>query len=383
MKKLFTCLLAVLTVLAAGTASVQARRLPRGVSSILRNVRQLPQTVKPNTLRLSRQAEQAALRARLPSTIYRMALPAKRIPAHNAPIRRNVLPIRETVSDLMGLAEPFTATSFIIEEEFEGKKYLWGITAAHIAHLMSAFPAVWIDEIPFPVEFAALGNADMADIALFQASNLEPGEVMPLKLAEESPLPGEKTFSFGFFNDGFYLVPNREIKEVTPNRLITSLEFDTSNRGGACGGPILNKHGEVVGVHVGSSDSQKISFAVPVSEIKRLLQAYRNNGKNFQKLMFNGLEIGQLNINESIARIRTVTDGYITGDFVAHHNEKDIDYAHLERLSPDNNPEEIQIFISHKAFSFKGKDRQTFFFRLTYNPATQKTTRTVIPSLPV
>lgn len=383
MKKLFTCLLAVLTALAAGTASVQARRLPRGVSSILRNVRQLPQTVKPNTLRLSRQAEQAALRARLPSTIYRMALPSKRIPAHNAPIRRNILPIRETVSDLMGLAEPFTATSFIIEEEFEGKKYLWGITAAHIAHLMSAFPAVWIDEIPFPVEFAALGNADMADIALFQASDLEPGEVMPLKLAEESPLPGEKTFSFGFFNDGFYLVPDREIKEVTPNRLITSLEFDTANRGGACGGPILNKHGEVVGVHVGSSDSKKISFAVPVSEIKRLLQAYRNNGKNFQKLMFNGLEIGQLNINESIARIRTVTDGYITGDFVAHHNEKDIDYAHLERLSPDNNPEEIQIFISHKAFSFKGKDRQTFFFRLTYNPATQKTTRTIIPSLPV
>ena len=300
-----------------------------------------------------------------------------------APIRTTVLPLRETVSEFAGLAEPFTATSFVIAEELEGKKYLWGVTAAHIARLMSAFPAVWLeDNAPFPVEFAAIGNAGMIDLALFQLPEDWPHDIPALKLSGETPKPGEKTYSFGFFNNDFFLVPHREIKEVTPNRLITSLEFNTTERGGACGGPILNQQGEVVGVHIGSSDSKKISFAVPAAEIRRMLQAYHNKGQSLQPLLFNGQKIGDLNVNESIARIRTVTDGYITGDFVTYHQEKDVDYAHLETLSPDADPDEVHIFISHQMFSYTDKTEKDFFIQLTYNVASGKTTRKIISHLP-
>lgn len=300
-----------------------------------------------------------------------------------APIRATVLPLRETVSEFAGLAEPFTATSFVIEEEFEGKKQLWGVTAAHIARLMSAYPAVWLEDYaPFPVEFAAIGNAGMLDLALFQLPEDWPHDIPALKLSGETPKPGEKTYSFGFFNNDFFLVPHREIKEVTPNRLITSLEFNTTERGGACGGPILNQQGEVVGVHIGSSDSKQISFAVPAAEIRRMLQAYHNKGQSVQPLLFNGQKIGDLNVNESIARIRTVTDGYITGDFVTYHQEKDVDYAHLETLSPDADPDEVHIFISHQMFSYTDKTEKDFFIQLTYNVASGKTTRKIISHLP-
>lgn len=371
--------LAVLCICITGPA--QARpRLPRipanlvNTQKLIKNIK-IPQilSVRPNTL---------------PPIIRQLAHTPKIAVKETAlglqaPIRATVLPLRETVSEFAGLAEPFTATSFVIEEEFEGKKQLWGVTAAHIARLMSAYPAVWLEDYaPFPVEFAAIGNAGMLDLALFQLPEEWPRNIPALKLAGHTPKPGEKTYSFGFFNDDFFLVPNREIKEVTPNRLITSLEIDTPNRGGACGGPILNQQGEVVGVHIGSSDSQRISFAVPAAEIRRMLQAYYNKGQSVQPLLFNGKKIGDLNVNESIARVLTVTDGYTTGDFVTHHQEKDVDYAHLETLSPDADPDEVHIFISHQMFSYTDKTEKDFFIQLTYDVASGTTTRKIISHLP-
>lgn len=371
--------LAVLCICITGPA--QARpRLPRipanlvNTQKLIKNIK-IPQilSVRPNTL---------------PPVIRQLAHTPKIAVKETAlglqaPIRATVLPLRETVSEFAGLAEPFTATSFVIEEEFEGKKQLWGVTAAHIARLMSAFPAVWLEDYaPFPVEFTAIGNAGMIDLALFQLPKEWPHNIPPLKLAGQTPKPGDKTYSFGFFNDDFFLVPNREIKEVTPNRLITSLEIDTPNRGGACGGPILNKQGEVVGVHIGSSDSQQISFAVPAAEIRRMLQAYRHKGQSLQPLIFNGKRIGDLNVNESIASIQTVTDGYTTGAFVTYHHEKDIDYNHLENLTLDSYPDKVYIYISHQMFSYTDKTEKDFFIQLTYDVASGKTTRKIIPHLP-
>lgn len=300
----------------------------------------------------------------------------------DAPIRASVLPLKAE-ADFFGIQKGMTGSSFVIEEEWEGKKQLWGVTAAHIAHLLEPFPALWLqDQMLWPIDFVALGNDGMADVALFPLPGDWPGDVMPLKLAEKDPELGEKTYSFGFFNNDFYLVPNREIKEITPNRLVTSLEFTTIHRGGACGGPLLNRQGEVVGIHVGSSDAKEVSFAVPVREVRRLLHAYRNKGRSTQTLMFNGASIGELNINESILRVRILTNGRITKDFAALHQEKEIDYAHLETLFPGEQPEEVQIIVNHKPFSANEKTRQEFFFRFSYNFVTQTAERKVLSEKP-
>lgn len=319
----------------------------------------------------------AAARMRvLPPVIGKMAnlpdLKPQMAPVHfNAPIRQSVLPLKAE-ADFFGIQKGLTASSFVIEEEFEGKKYLWGVTAAHIAELLYPFPAVWMGgQELWPVGFAAQGNEGMTDLALFPLPDCWPNPVTPLKLAAKKPALGEKTYSFGFFDNDFYLVPDREIKEITPNRLVTSMEFTTIHRGGACGGPLLNEQGEVVGVHIGSSDSNQISFAVPADEIKRLLKAYRNHGQSSQTLAFNGAEIGKLNINESILRVRILTNGRITQNFAALHQEKEIDHAHLETLFPDAHPDEVQVIVNHKPFSPEEKNQQEFFFRLSYNFTTR------------
>lgn len=87
-----------------------------------------------------------------------------------APVWKAVLPLRETHSFYEGLIEPFTGSSFVIEEEYKGKKYLWGVTAAHVAFLVNGFPAIYSEGLPIPlnIEFAAWGNTGMNDLVVVQ-----------------------------------------------------------------------------------------------------------------------------------------------------------------------------------------------------------------------
>lgn len=350
--------LLVFSVLLA-CAPAQARKLPR--LSALKQAK-LQQKILPLA-----NVHVKVPRYSIPSPIQKLAHAPKLVPAPDAPIRASVLPLRETIQPMYG-EEPFTASSFVIEEEFEGKKHLWGVTAAHIATILNAYPAVMIDNgnISLPIEFVANGSAGMADLALFPLDDMK-GIITPLKLAQQTPKPGEQTYSFGFFNNSFYLVPNRTVQEITPNRIITSLEFDTQARGGACGGPVLNANGEVTGVHIGSSDSKQISFVVPAAEIVRLLHAYRNNGSAQKMIVFNGKQLFPININEHIEKIYTKTNNQFTEEFAAYHREKEIDYNHLETLVQNQNPDQLQIFITHKPFAANGEEDASYVIRVTYD----------------
>lgn len=291
----------------------------------------------------------------------------------------SVLSIQETIPSVYGF-DPFRATSFVIEENFEGQTRLWGVTAAHIAHLMRAEPTIMIAGLHFPLEFVAIGSSGMTDLALFKIPEDFAPLLKPLKLADTSATRGETVVSFGFFDGGFHAVTDRQILENSPKRLITSLKFKTTNRGGACGGPLLNAQEEVTGVHIGSSDSKKISFAVPANEIKRLLRAYHNGGKDLQPLVFDGVEIGQININEAISHVRTLEGRTISGDFETKHKEKEVDYNHLEDLIFVSDPQKVQIVIEHNPFSPQDKEDGFRTIFLTYDLQTGTVSREEIPS---
>lgn len=130
----------IFCICVAGPAQAKPR-LPRLPSSNLAKVEKTLRNIKKPNIKLPTR------KLKLPTAIHQLAqLPANitKVVAvsENAPIRLAVLPLRETEIEFYGIEEPFTATSFVIEEEFEGTKYLWGVTAAHVARIQSAFPAV-------------------------------------------------------------------------------------------------------------------------------------------------------------------------------------------------------------------------------------------------
>lgn len=363
--------LTVLTLLCAASAPARAQIPPR--VPILRGTGKISAALRQASSRLQTSIKHALHIPILPAEIARLAATSRRSPALDSPIRQRVLPILDYSSLAFPKENLFVATSFVIEEEFQGKKFLWGVTAAHIAELVQPAPAVFIGTKSVKVRFAVHGHSSMADLAIFPLPEELKNQIAPLKLAKEPLHVGEKTYSFGFFDDDFYLVPDRTVTEITPNRFLTSLEFKTKRRNGACGGPLLNANGEVVGVHVGSSNSKQVSFAVPASQIIRLLRAYRNGGEEKQ-IFFNGVNLGRLPINENIYRLRTFAQGRMTGEITTRHHEKELDYARLETILADKNPEELQLTISHQTFSPTG-NKQEYFFNITHNFITNETTR--------
>lgn len=317
---------------------------------------------------------------------------ARRI--HIETLKRNahlsVLAIEEDLPSFYA-EDIFTASSFVIEEEYQGRKYLWGVTASHIAKIMTAFPSVhfWRGEELFPIRFEMQGNMEMADLALFPIPKSMASQVKPLPLAPYAPQTGEPLFSFGFFDGGFHLTENRIVKEVSPSRIVTSLEFHTHQRGGACGGPVLNSKGEVVGIHVGSSTNLQSSYVTPSWHLQDLIRAYRNQ-ETPQILKFNGIELGEIHINEAIQTINALADGHVVSSFHAQRQAKNIDYEHLEKLLFHRDIEEIHIYVSQEPLilseeNFPGKENtlrlssfgKTRYFLIKYNLQTGN--REIIP----
>jgi len=388
----FICLLSAL-VLPAGFSAAAAQRLPKKMFT--RPHIEIPSPKIPKASAVRGAVQRAAALPKgagsailpvptaavpkaqmLPPPAPFTALPARQL---EKAMELSVLSIQETIPEVYGF-DPFQATAFVIEENFGGQTRLWGVTAAHIAHLMRANPTMSLDGLDLPLEFTVIASSDMTDLALFQIPEDFASLAKPLKLADTAAKEGETVVSFGFFDGGFHAVTNRLVLESLPKRMITSLEFMTTNRAGACGGPLLNAKGEVTGVHVGSADSAQLSFAVPVGEIKRLLRAYYNGGKELQPLVFNGVEIGQININEGISHVRTLEGRTVSGDFATKHKEKEVDYAHLEDLIFVSNPQKVQIVIEHTPFSPQDKEDGFRTIFLTYDLQTGTVSRQEVPA---
>lgn len=284
-------------------------------------------------------------------------------------LRNSVFVLQEKHPLIRWVNEHATATSFILEETYQGKKYVWGVTAAHYYFVR---PALQHPAYPAPlrVTFQAQGNEGMTDIVLFPLP-VDMKEVSPLKLATQPVQLGDKLHSVGFFSREFRLEEGRTVQEVTAQRILTSLPPQRGiNRVGACGGPVLNAQEEVVGVHVGSTSSGNIGFVVPAAHLQRLLTAY-HEGSAPQPLIFNGKELGSIQVNDCILKIQVAHGQEILSTYLPYHREIYLDYTHLEKtidLEEPKNKEADRIFfiIQRAPFSSKNKDKNIHTFKLTY-----------------
>lgn len=248
---------------------------------------------------------------------------------------------------------PLSPTAFFIEEIYEGKKYIWGVTAAHaadcllpdiMAHLtiLDSFP------LEFPVKIVAKGNTGMADIALFSVPQEMEEFIRPIPISSQEVQVNENLRSYGFFESDFHIVRNRRVLAATPSRIITSFEFGKHDRAGACGGPLINENNELVGIHCGSSEKKQESYAVPVSFLKDLMEAAHHNGIKQRNLVVNGKTVGQINIDEYIYSLNVTRLGITLKTFLPWHEESNIDYDHLENAIPLDKASELNIIIVKK-----------------------------------
>lgn len=124
---------------------------------------------------------------------------------------------------------PFFASGFLIQETFQGKQYLWGVTAKHITDLYDTpFEAVfYINGQPLrvPVQAVYTGSQHGIDLTLLQLQISPSTPLVPLTLGH-NPRRGDILHSYGYTRGIFYPAANRQALAVTPQKIITPYAFE-------------------------------------------------------------------------------------------------------------------------------------------------------------
>ena len=286
------------------------------------------------------------------------------------PAQQSVLQLIRNYHPHYGSLDDSPSSAFVIEENLQGTPRLWGVTVEHY-HLVR--PAVWHPSVSqaYPITLQAAGQSRYSDVVLFSLPPELRSKVPPLKLATSLPNPGEELTSYGYYHDDFRHLSHRKVKQVTPARLTTSYEFPPSvNKLGACGGPVLNAQNEVVGVHCGSYAPHNNSFAVPVTHIYRLLQAYYQHNQNTEPLLFNGKKIYALKVNQSVRQIISLRAEQEVEIITFFSFDAQLDPAHIENSLSTQEIDKLVFVIDQTDFS---TNTRLPSFQLVYDLKTGKT----------
>lgn len=259
------------------------------------------------------------------------------------------------------------ASGFFMEEYYMGKRLVWAVIPAHAL----------VDESPFfiaeylgingtvsrrALRVMAYGSAGYQnyDFSLALVPEEMQDEVFALRLAQDSPKKGDRVTSFGFYslnpNAEFAGAPKentgRVIESVDNSRITTSYPFAGEDPRGACGGPLLNEKGEVVGIHSGSNSRASCSFAVEATGPVRAMLADAHGDKQLlRSVRWNGREICRLAASQRISRVEVQRGGRTIESILLTKREEPFDYGALEQLVPQaRRGDKISIELKDQRF---------------------------------
>ncbi len=196
----------------------------------------------------------------MPSPITRLALTLALLLAFAVPTSARKASLEQSVQPLQYQGDTF-CTAFSVNEQ-EG---LWA-TAKHCAtfvldqHLQVTIGGTWA----IPVYLAP-----MDDVAIYQSARHAPA----LPLAEAASKVGDvirvEGFPYGLFN----LIEARGYvaARMEPTNNGVSDVLDVTVAGGNSGSPVLNAHGEVIGVLWGKFTSSDHALSVPWETVNRAI----------------------------------------------------------------------------------------------------------------
>lgn len=152
-------------------------------------------------------------------------------------------------------------------------------------------------------------SSDPLDIAFLQIQNASDYELIPVNLGDSDELViGDMVVAIGnalgeFQNtvtSGIISGFGRDIEaysgfEAEP--LQNLLQTDAAINTGNSGGPLVNSASEVIGVNVATASAENISFAIPINDVKGLIETVLETGK-LERVF---LGVRYISLNEGIA----------------------------------------------------------------------------------
>ena len=212
------------------------------------------------------------------------------------------------------------------------------------ASLMRDFTIEAYDEagnaVSVPAQVVQLGAWGTVDVSLVKLRARDLHLFRPLSINPQVSV-GETLLSQGFADEYTVFIPHRQVVEITPFSLRTTMGGPRSLRRGLCGSALLNETGELVGIHTGSTsdklaDESDTGYATPAYYLNKLVEAYHNRGEAFIPFELDGHKILDLRIDEYISRwVLRGEDGKVLRD---SFSSKRFPYQHMlywvNRLAP-------------------------------------------------
>ena len=164
----------------------------------------------------------------------------------------------------------------------------------------------------------------------------------------------------GYHDRQVVAMPDRKLIRRTPFAIHTTMSILRDDRMGICGGPVVNKTGEIVGMHSGSSfdkmgEKFDHGYIVPAAQIKRLVEAYHHNGKALVPVVVDGKTILQCNVDEFFHDI-TLFNEEKKAVYTASFDEKKLPYTQLVKWMEIYHPAYIEFTVEHTKCGGTSKD---------------------------
>lgn len=342
MKTLFRVLCVLMFtfgVLLPGVPAAQGQNLPKKVFQKVEKAAGKAQKAAQKAARA------AAVRARAAflAGAKRTALPPEPVVYNAASVKEN---IRSAVFFMF--TPDVQASGFFMEENYMGKRLVWAVLPAHaikdgkpffVAEYLGVDGTIY-QRVLRVVAYGSAGYQNY-DFALALLPKEMEKHVFALRLAPERPKKGDEVTSFGFYevdeDARFAGAPKentgRVIQSIDNSRITTSYPFGNHDPNGACGGPLLNEKGEVVGIHSGSNGS--CSFAVEATgPVREMLADVHGDKQILRPVLWKGKEITLLFSAQRISRITVKRDGQEIGSILLTRRAEPFDYRELHKLFP-------------------------------------------------
>lgn len=271
---------------------------------------------------------------------------------------------------------PYPATGFVFETPYKGQREIWGVTSRHVlledAKTLDAAFVVNGKTHIFVADVVLKGHAFHLDATLLRFRNVPAllRLVKPLRFSDRKNSLHQITSSFGF-SSGYmdlFAQTNRQVIYQTPNRLTTVTAPAAFSRSGTCGGPLVDPHGEVVGLHCGTSPvsdiltpaflplegqtlfpvhakAQRVSYAVPARRILDMVRAVHHQFEP-EGIYWHNAFIDRLQINEYILQVRTYQDNHAQRTYTATQDEPFLDERFLEKFIDVSGANQMRITLS-------------------------------------
>lgn len=196
-----------------------------------------------------------------------------------------------TSIDFFGFGQELESQSagsgFIISKEglIVTNRHVVPTTASNVKVVLS-------DDTEFEAEVVGRTNeSDPLDIAFLKIKDLNGHELTPAKLGNSEELEiGDRVVAIGnalgeFQNtvtSGIISGFGRDIEAYDGSGLESLqnlIQTDAAINSGNSGGPLVNAASEVIGINVATASAENISFAIPINDVKSLIDTVLAEGK--------------------------------------------------------------------------------------------------------